>query len=175
MSAILPRFIRYRDAPEYLGMDRNRFDAEVRSDPEMIEIPIGVRGIAFDRHDLDAWKRDEPGRRRQRALAARRARFATRAETHRAHRVRVLERWKHTPRLPRYMLIVLATPAWADRRAIASVYAVAAGLTRTTGTLHHVDHIIPLQGEFVTGLHVAANLRPIPATDNLRKSNRFIP
>jgi hypothetical protein len=29
-AAILPRFIRYRDAPAYLGMDRNRFNAEVR-------------------------------------------------------------------------------------------------------------------------------------------------
>ena len=30
---ILPRFIRFRDAPTYLGMDRNRFNAEVRADP----------------------------------------------------------------------------------------------------------------------------------------------
>jgi predicted DNA-binding transcriptional regulator AlpA len=50
---ILPRLIRYRDAPNYLGMDRNRFDAEVR--PSLTEIPIGDRGIAFDRLDLDAW------------------------------------------------------------------------------------------------------------------------
>src|SRR5687767_5508547 len=34
-------------------MDRNRFDQEVR--PELTEIPIGQRGIAFDRHELDAW------------------------------------------------------------------------------------------------------------------------
>lgn len=43
---LLPRFIRQRDAPGYLGMDRNRFDAE---------IPLGVRCIAYDRLDLDAW------------------------------------------------------------------------------------------------------------------------
>jgi hypothetical protein len=49
----LPRFIRLRDAPEYLGMDRNRFNAEVR--PSLTEIPIGVQGVAFDRLDLDAW------------------------------------------------------------------------------------------------------------------------
>lgn len=53
MSAILPRLIRLRDAPNYLGMDRNRFNAEVR--PKLIEIPIGIQGIAFDRLDLDAW------------------------------------------------------------------------------------------------------------------------
>ena len=51
--AILPRLIRYRDAPAYLGMDRNRFSREVR--PFIVEIPIGKQGIAFDRLDLDSW------------------------------------------------------------------------------------------------------------------------
>lgn len=37
----LPRFIRYSDAPGYLGMDKNRFNAEVR--PLLVEIPICVR------------------------------------------------------------------------------------------------------------------------------------
>jgi hypothetical protein len=50
---IVPRLIRYRDAPTYLGVDMNRFDLEVR--PELTEIPIGQRGIAFDRVELDAW------------------------------------------------------------------------------------------------------------------------
>ena len=49
----LPRLLRYRDAPVYVGMDRNRFDAEVR--PYLTEIPIGKQGIAFDRLELDAW------------------------------------------------------------------------------------------------------------------------
>jgi len=50
---ILPRLIRLRDAPTYLGMDKNRFNAEVR--PYLVEIPIGSQGIGFDRVDLDAW------------------------------------------------------------------------------------------------------------------------
>jgi hypothetical protein len=56
MSAVvtlLPRLIRLRDAPEYLGMDKNRYNAEVR--PLLTEIPVGVQGIAFDRLELDAW------------------------------------------------------------------------------------------------------------------------
>ena len=58
MSAlnILPRLIRQRDAPGYLGMDRHRFNEVVR--PNLIEIPIGSQGIAFDRLDLDAWVDD---------------------------------------------------------------------------------------------------------------------
>ncbi len=50
---MLPRLIRLKDAPFYLGMDRNRFNAEVRV--YLVEIRIGKQGIAFDRLDLDAW------------------------------------------------------------------------------------------------------------------------
>ncbi|MBS1211410.1 MAG: hypothetical protein H6R26_26, partial [Proteobacteria bacterium] len=53
---VLPRLIRLRDAPTYLGMDRNRFNASVR--PYLTEIPIGEQGVAFDRLDLDAWADD---------------------------------------------------------------------------------------------------------------------
>ena len=49
---IPPRLIRYRDAPAYLGMGRNRFHGKVR--PALTESPTGQRGIAFDRHEL--WK-----------------------------------------------------------------------------------------------------------------------
>jgi hypothetical protein len=48
-----PRLIRHRDAPDYLGMDKNRFNQEVR--PYICEIRLGKQGIAFDRLDLDAW------------------------------------------------------------------------------------------------------------------------
>jgi hypothetical protein len=50
---LLPRLLRLRDAPTYFGMDRNRFNAEVR--PSLTEIPIGEQGIAFDRFELDEW------------------------------------------------------------------------------------------------------------------------
>ena len=53
---ILPRIIRMRDAPIYLGMDKNRFNKEVR--PSLTELKIGTQGIAFDRHELDAWADD---------------------------------------------------------------------------------------------------------------------
>jgi predicted DNA-binding transcriptional regulator AlpA len=50
---LLPRIIRFRDAPRYVGMDRNRFNSEVR--PHLTEIPVGKQGIGFDRLELDAW------------------------------------------------------------------------------------------------------------------------
>jgi hypothetical protein len=53
---LLPRLIRLRDCPFYIGMDRNRFNHEVR--PLLTEIPIGKQGIAFDRLELDNWISD---------------------------------------------------------------------------------------------------------------------
>ena len=57
---IAPRLIRFRDAPHYLGMDRNRFNAEVR--PYLTEVPIGKQGVGFDRLELDAWFEDYKSR-----------------------------------------------------------------------------------------------------------------
>ena len=59
-AAILPRLIRLRDAPHYLGMDPNRFNIEVR--PYLVEIPIGKQGVGFDRLDLDEWFEDYKSR-----------------------------------------------------------------------------------------------------------------
>lgn len=68
------------------------------------------------------------------------------------------------------------TPKWLtaiDYERIENEYKVAALLTKVTGNLWHVDHIIPLQGKIVSGLHVPSNLRAIPAKENMAKHNNF--
>ena len=52
-SSIPPRFIRFMDAPGYLGMCRDEFNKTVR--PNVREFPIGKQGVAFDRIELDEW------------------------------------------------------------------------------------------------------------------------
>lgn len=67
-----------------------------------------------------------------------------------------------------------ATPVWADRGAIRQVYEECAAITRRTGVVHDVDHIVPLRGKAVCGLHVHWNLRVIPRHENAKKGNRLL-
>lgn len=66
------------------------------------------------------------------------------------------------------------TPPWLTSdhlRMIESLYHAAKLLTEKTGVQHHVDHIVPLQGRVVSGLHVPWNLQIIPWDENLKKGN----
>jgi hypothetical protein len=72
----------------------------------------------------------------------------------------------------RVALKLQRTPVWADLEAIQVFYIEAARLTTGTGIPHEVDHIYPLQGKFVSGLHVETNLQIITRTQNRSKHNR---
>jgi hypothetical protein len=64
-----------------------------------------------------------------------------------------------------------ATPAWANRDEITAIYKTSIAL----GPGFHVDHIVPLQGKTVCGLHCEANLQIIPSSVNISKHNRHWP
>ena len=69
-----------------------------------------------------------------------------------------------------------ATPEWLtedDLDVIQWVYEMREERTNATGVMHHVDHIVPLKGENVCGLHVWWNMQILTATDNVRKNNKW--
>ena len=69
-----------------------------------------------------------------------------------------------------------ATPSWLtdqQRKEIKDIYAMRDMMVGETGEQHHVDHIVPLRGKNVCGLHVPHNLRVITAQENLMKGNRY--
>lgn len=75
----------------------------------------------------------------------------------------------------RYLRFRRARPAWANRIEIAAFYMLARLRTAETGIVHHVDHVIPILGKLVCGLHIETNLAVIPALENILKSNRWNP
>ena len=85
---------------------------------------------------------------------------------------------KNTANAARYKARKLkATPVWLDAIQIAQIeefYDIAACKTVQTGIAHHVDHIIPLNGGIVSGLHVPWNLQVLTAFENVSKKNKIL-
>lgn len=69
------------------------------------------------------------------------------------------------------------TPSWLTKEHFLDIekfYDAAVKLTELTGEIYHVDHIVPLKGDRVSGLHVPWNLQVITAKENLKKGNTFL-
>lgn len=89
-------------------------------------------------------------------------------------RQRQLDRYAKDPRLAKYYgktmckkHVKRAMPNWANEFAIRKFYlACPEGMT--------VDHIVPLRGKTVCGLHVEWNLQYLTASENSRKHNKLL-
>lgn len=68
-----------------------------------------------------------------------------------------------------------AMPSWLTlehKNNISEIYTMCRTKNKETGVSHHVDHIIPIKGENVCGLHVPWNLQVVTASYNLSKKNK---
>jgi hypothetical protein len=70
-----------------------------------------------------------------------------------------------------------AIPSWLSdeqQQQINNIYKECKEITMQTGVQHHVDHIIPIHGKTVSGLHVPENLQILTASENCSKKNSFV-
>jgi hypothetical protein len=70
-----------------------------------------------------------------------------------------------------------ATPKWLTKehkQQIVNMYELMRDCRTVTGEDYHVDHIVPLRGENICGLHVPWNLQVLPAYVNINKSNSIV-
>ena len=68
------------------------------------------------------------------------------------------------------------TPKWLTEqqlKVIKGFYSIAQMLSKVNNEKWHVDHILPLQGEFVSGLHVPSNLQLLRGIENETKRNAY--
>lgn len=73
----------------------------------------------------------------------------------------------------RQLLVEQQTPKWASLEKIRAIYAEARRLSRATGLPHEVDHVVPIKGRNVCGLHWEGNLEIKTRDANRRKTNKL--
>ena len=128
------------------------------------ELPAKRQGYRAANKDTISAKDREYYAANKERIAARRKRY--RAE--KAAEIAAYNRARQAAKLQR-------TPKWLsadDHWLMAQAYELAALRTKLFGFPWHVDHVLPLQGRRVSGLHVPTNIQVIPGTDNCRKSNK---
>lgn len=153
------------------------YDAERRCNPAVMERERAAKALyrAENKAAIAIYNADYAARNVE-CIAARRAeRSQARAKYNKAWRKANAARCLAIVR-KRQAALLMATPPWFDsamQNDVIALYETARQMTRQTGIQHHVDHVVPLRGKSVCGLHVPWNLQVLTATENLKKGTKF--
>ena len=124
---------------------------------------------------FESWAKDNPQKIKEYAKKATKAWHERNPEYLKEHYKANKERYV-AARARRRAAQDSATPSWLtaiDKAMIQEMYDVSEARYIQTGIKHHVDHIVPINGKGVAGMHVPWNLQVITAHENLSKGWRF--
>ena len=115
---------------------------------------------------LKKWHKENPGKHREYYLNYRKN--DNFKELHKKRNDRYRKRKPHINRAKwtrYYTKKIKACPSWVNQEQLKIIY-------ENCPEGYEVDHIIPLQGESVSGLHVPWNLQYLTRSENASKSNK---
>ena len=166
---------RYREAnrARIAAADRARYlqEKEARAAANKAWRTAHAEALPAVRRDYRATNKDAIADRDRQYYAANKERIAAQRKQYRTEKAAKIAADNRVRQLSKKQ----RTPAWStqdDFWLMAQAYELAATRTKLFGFPWHVDHVLPLHGQQVSGLHVPTNLQVIPGADNCRKSNR---
>lgn len=154
------------ESTEWIANNRDRYNKRIRDDRAVNPEKYKAWANAYRNSDPERykeiktnWLKKNPEKRKE--ISSRYSR------SHKAQAVFLTRK--------RQAATLQAVPLWADADSIQRIYEDAAKLSKSTGIKYEVDHIVPLRGKTVCGLHCEANLQILERRENRSKSNRFWP
>lgn len=120
----------------------------------------------YTREKAKNWRRNNPDK--ARVIEQRPQRKAAKAR-----RVKENRHYYAAATAKRRAAVKSGTPPWANHARIEKIYRLAAWASKYTDEPLEVDHVIPLQGDGVCGLHVETNMQILPKSENIRKFNHW--
>lgn len=107
-------------------------------------------------------------------IGRKRAKYGNKCRSCNAARYRAYHRKNPDKSVSRQYLKIHRQPPWADVKAIRALYAEVKRRNRKAGcNMWSVDHIVPIRGKNVSGLHIDYNLRIMLMKDNSSKGNKL--